>query len=91
MKDLPLPLKKAKRKGIFCVSQEEKIEIQKNKLEKTLTRKKQKQEVFNYMHKKQNEIQSKIESKLKEIKKQITEEQDKMITEKQRLETKSST
>lgn len=81
---MPIPFKTAKRRGIFCLNKEEKSNVEKERLEKTLKRKQLKEEVFNHMLKEQNEIRSKIEMKLTELKKKIKEDQDMMVSEKPR-------
>ena len=78
---MPLPFKKAKRRGIFCLSEHEKTNIKKEKLEKSINRKKQQNDAFNLLVKEHNERETELKTKLLEIEKKLKEVKDRMESE----------
>ncbi len=76
-----MPLKTGKRRGIFLLTDSEKNNLQKDRLEKSLLKKKQKKEVFDLFLKEQKEREEKISDKIKDLNKKIEDERNRISNE----------
>ncbi len=81
LENLPIPLKKAKRRGIFLLNKEEKKKLTLASKKKVLNRKQKRKNLLKTMMEDEEKKENNIQNEIKELQKEIEGEKGKMVSE----------